>query len=105
MSIVMRVGALIVIGLLAGCAEFPELEAGETPGVANAPYPKLVPLETLLVADAPVATVEMVGQVEGRAGGLRARAARLQTMRVGSGAGIAQRVARLRQKAAQLRAQ
>ncbi len=105
MTFVTRIGGLIALGLLAGCAQFPELEAGETPGVAEAPYPKLVPLETLLEAPAPVATVEMVGAVEGRAAGLRARAARLKGRSVGPGTGIDRRVARLRQKAAELRAQ
>ncbi|WP_417722355.1 hypothetical protein [Salipiger sp.] len=69
---------LLLCAALTGCTQFPELDATETPGVATAPYPSLVPLETLLAAPAPRATPEMRAGVEGRVAGLRARAARLQ---------------------------
>ena len=98
------VGVILTLGV-AGCAQFPELEAGETPGVAQAAYPKLVPLEQLLDGPLATATPDVQARVEGRADGLRARAARLKQRSVGPGRGISQRVARLRQKAAALRAQ
>ena len=107
MGLVKHIGGMagLVMLALAGCAQFPELEAGETPGVAEAQYPRLVPLEQLLTGPEPTATVEVVARVEGRSSGLRARAARLRAVRVGPGPGIDRRVARLRQKAAELRAQ
>ncbi|WP_146590000.1 hypothetical protein [Puniceibacterium confluentis] len=63
--------------LLCACAQFPELDSTQTPGVATAPYPRLVPIETLLQGAPPRATPEMRAGVLGRAGALRARAARL----------------------------
>ncbi|SNR25737.1 hypothetical protein [Puniceibacterium sediminis] len=63
--------------LLCACAQFPELDSTQTPGVADAPYPRLVPIETLLVSDPPRATPEMRAGVLARAEALRARAALL----------------------------
>ncbi|MGR3271621.1 hypothetical protein [Thalassococcus profundi] len=63
---------------LSACAEFPELDATATPGVATAAYPQLLPLETLLDGPAPRATPDLRAGVEGRAASLRARAARLR---------------------------
>lgn len=100
-----HLSALFLATSLAACAQFPELDATQTPGVANAPYPALVPLDSLLTGPEPRATIEMVGRVEARAANLKARAARLKSATAGPGAGIDRRVARLRQKAAELRAQ
>ncbi len=63
--------------LLCACAQFPELDRTQTPGVADAPYPRLVPIGTLLEAEPARATPEMRAGVLGRVGALRARAARL----------------------------
>lgn len=96
---------VFISALLAGCTQFPELDTTQTPGVADAPYPKLVPLDSLINGPAPIATVDMIGSVTGRAAGLRARATRMQRRPVGPASGIDRRVAQLRQKAAQLKAQ
>lgn len=63
--------------LVVACAQFPELDASQTPGVNDAAYPDLVPLETLLNGPVVRATPEMRAGIEGRVAGLRARAARL----------------------------
>ncbi|QFS82641.1 hypothetical protein FIU97_07465 [Roseivivax sp. THAF40] len=76
----MRAPALVIaLGLaVTGCTQFPELDATATPGVADAPYPDLLPLG-LLLGDAPMrATPDMSANVVSRAEALRARAARLQ---------------------------
>ncbi|MCC1494440.1 hypothetical protein [Cognatishimia sp. F0-27] len=95
----------LIAGALSGCTQFPELDARQTPGVATAPYPALVPLDGLLDAPAPVADVAMVAQIENRVSGLRGRASRLANTAVGPASGTAGRVAELRARAAQLRTQ
>lgn len=87
-----------------GCTQFPELDQTATPGVAEAPYPDLVPIESLLNGPAPRTTETVRLGVEARAGQLRARARALQRAPVGPAGDIAQRVKRLRQRAAALRA-
>jgi len=91
-------------GGLSGCAQFPELDAMQTPGVEDAPYPKLLPLDTLLNGPAPRASEATLVQVEGRLAALRARADRLQQVPA-DGQDTDSRMARLRQKASALRAQ
>lgn len=71
-----RVALLLACGV-AACTQFPEIDAVETPGVENAPYPELLPLDTLLESGPPRATPEMRGDVEARAAALKARAAGL----------------------------
>ena len=95
----------LILLILAGCTQFPELDETATPGVAEAPFPELVPLDGLLAAPAtpPVATKETIGQVEGRVSGLRNRASRLHTVNASQPASTASRLKRLRQKAAALR--
>ncbi len=68
---------LPVILLLSACAQFPALDNTQTPGVATAPYPRLVPFETLLEAPAARATPEMREGVLDRADSLRERAGQL----------------------------
>lgn len=68
----------VILVLLSACAQFPELDATATPGVAEAAYPDLVPMETLLTAPEPRATPQARAGVEGRAAALRARADRLR---------------------------
>ncbi len=67
----------IALGLM-GCTQFPELDETATPGVAEAPYPDLLPLETLLRGAPPRATPDLRAGVADRAAALRARAAFLQ---------------------------
>ena len=68
-----------VATLLAGCSDFPELDAAITPTARNAEYPSLMPIDQL-VADAQDVqiTEQTVTTLKGRAGSLRARAARLR---------------------------
>ncbi|MFD1341420.1 hypothetical protein [Litorisediminicola beolgyonensis] len=63
---------------LAACTQFPELDAARSADVANAPWPDLVPIETLLAGPPPRATEAETASVSARAAELRARAARLQ---------------------------
>ena len=76
----MRLILALTLAALAGCTTFPELDAVQTPGLANAPYPRLLPLGTLLAeGSAPRATPEAMGDVAARAARLRARADRLRS--------------------------
>lgn len=96
---------LAVAGLVGACTQFPDLDASETPGVAEAPYPALVPLETLTTAAAPPrAQPEMIEDVTARAAALDARAERLQGASSGPGSDVQRRLALLRQRAEALRA-
>ncbi|MGY9047195.1 hypothetical protein P775_27990 [Puniceibacterium antarcticum] len=60
--------------LLCACAQFPELDSTQTPGVDSMPYPRLVPVDTLLTGDTPEATPEMRDGVLGRVSALQSRA-------------------------------
>lgn len=74
----MRLIPALTLAALAGCTSFPELDAAQTPGIENAPYPQFVPIETLLADDTPVSTTpEAMEEVAARVAALRARAARL----------------------------
>lgn len=89
---------------LTGCASFPQLDTAESGGVADAPYPGFLPLEAFQgTGDPPRATEAVIGEVTGRVAGLEARAGRLRSARSAPDA-LTQRVLRLRQKAAALRA-
>lgn len=93
----------MALALLSGCAQFPELDETQTPGVATAPYPALLPLDTLLEGPRPTASPAMIAGVQGRAEALRARAGGVQARPVGPGADVQGRLSRLRQKAETLR--
>ncbi|WP_206080264.1 hypothetical protein [Pacificoceanicola onchidii] len=95
--------AMALAVTLSACTTFPELDAAQTPGVENAAFPKLVPLDGLLTGPEPRATVEMAQGIEGRIAGLQARASRLRRLSAAP-RGVGSRLARLRQKAAALRA-
>ncbi len=95
---------LAVAGGLAGCTQFPELDAVATPGVATAAYPDFLPIDTLLNGAVPRASGAEIATVEGRVNALRARADRLQRVAIAP-RGVDGRVARLRRRAAELRAQ
>lgn len=95
---------LAAILTLSACTRFPDLDAGQTPGVAEAPYPGLLPLEALLDGPQPQADSAVIGQTMGRVGALQSRAARLKRVRGGGDAALSARVVRLRQRAEALRA-
>ena len=101
----MRFCALALVGLMAGCTEFPELDAVQTPGIQDSPYPALVPLETIVNDPEPIATPEMIGQVRGRAAGLDRRAGDVRGGQPASATAVDARLARLRARAEALRAQ
>jgi starvation-inducible outer membrane lipoprotein len=77
----MRAHLAIAIALsatLTACTPFPELESTIPDDLKDAPYPDLVPLDTLNAAMAqPQLTDESLSGLESRADRLRARAARL----------------------------
>lgn len=93
----------MALPLLAACAQFPELDETQTPGVATAPYPRLLPLEQLLDGPAPTADASMIAGVQGRAEALRGRASGVQAAPVSQDAAVQGRLSRLRQKADALR--
>ncbi|WP_299691089.1 hypothetical protein [uncultured Tateyamaria sp.] len=66
--------------IVAGCTQFPDLDATVPPAAVNAPFPTLVPLEPLLAANAavvsdPEATTQ---SLQARVAALRNRARLLQ---------------------------
>lgn len=95
---------LALAGGLAGCAQFPELDAVTTRGVAKAPYPGFEPLDVLLSGPVPQITGSEAARLKGRAQALRSRADRLRRS-AGAPRGVEKRLARLRLKAEELRAQ
>ncbi|KPU84125.1 hypothetical protein JI58_05695 [Marinosulfonomonas sp. PRT-SC04] len=65
--------------LLAGCSDFPELDAAITPAARMAGYPSLVPIPQILTDAQDVQITEQsVANLQGRVGRLQARAARLR---------------------------
>ncbi|MBP0483395.1 hypothetical protein [Sagittula salina] len=103
----MNLRALIVaLAGLSACTQFPELDETATPGVAQAPYPRIVPLDGLLSAPAPVrATPEVIDEVTARASGLEARAEALQGRATAQPDSVAERLRWLRARAEALRAE
>jgi hypothetical protein len=81
----MRLILCLTLTALAGCTSFPELDSTQTPGVGQAAYPQLLPLETLLAENAEASTTpDTMDDVTSRADQLRARAARLRNSVVDS---------------------
>ncbi|MBE9635246.1 hypothetical protein [Salipiger mangrovisoli] len=75
----MRLLLLTALALTGACTDFPEFDGSQAPGVATAPWPKLLPLDGVLRAEAPPRTQpEMAGELDARAEALRRRAAALQ---------------------------
>lgn len=70
----------LIVALLTGCAQFPQLDATITPEQEVADYPALVPIQPLLAqAQTTQRTAPAVqANLEGRVARLRARAARLR---------------------------
>lgn len=73
----MRISSLVLFFALAGCAEFPALDARVGPEALEAPFPTLLPMEQLLDASAPPISI-VSGPGSNRIAALRARAARLR---------------------------
>ncbi|MGH1329809.1 MAG: hypothetical protein ACRBBK_02930 [Paracoccaceae bacterium] len=66
-------------GLLAGCADFPKLDAAISPSARAAAYPTIAPFEQIEAIDTGgEISQESLQALETRAAGLRARAARLR---------------------------
>ena len=69
---------------LAGCTQFPALDAAQSPEVAAAPWPRILPLPQVLAqapAD-PQATEAATDAVDARAARLRVRAAALRARQI-----------------------
>ena len=71
--------AALSAAALSGCSQFPELEEVEDSAARNAPYPDLVPIESIkaTVPDAQT-TPETAPDLETRVDSLKARAGRLK---------------------------
>lgn len=71
--------AAIIAACLAGCAQFPELDAAISPGAKNADYPDLVPIEQLKAQVPEVKTdSDTLDEIDARVESLRTRAQRLR---------------------------
>lgn len=70
---------LLFVALLAACTEFPALDGKTSPAARAAPYPKLVPLDAILVPpDQPRLTPDDVSALQARVARLKRRAAALR---------------------------
>lgn len=76
----MRRLAILVLALSA-CSTFPELDARMDESDRAAPWPELVPVETLLAAAGPADTEAPTGDLAARLAALRARADALRAGR------------------------
>ncbi|MEM6372418.1 MAG: hypothetical protein AAF727_06525 [Pseudomonadota bacterium] len=76
----LRATTLSLFFVLAGCAQFPELDGTVAPDLANADFPDLVPLGPLLQDVPPDVddAEETTRALDARIAALRARAAALQ---------------------------
>ncbi|MCT4370403.1 hypothetical protein CLG85_008745 [Yangia mangrovi] len=52
----MRLVLLTLLALTGACTDFPEFDGSQSPGVAGAPWPRLVPLSGLLEGQPPART-------------------------------------------------
>ena len=64
--------------LVAGCAQFPEVDTATDPALAEAPYPALLPVEQVLDQDAPRLDETSEAALQGRINGLKRRASDLR---------------------------
>ncbi|MDX1785773.1 hypothetical protein [Roseovarius sp. ZX-A-9] len=70
---------MILVAALSACSQFPELDAVVSDDIRDAPYPDLVPLDTLDIRTGPGRITPGTAQtVEARVARLKARAARLR---------------------------
>jgi len=77
----LRLAAIFAItaSLLAGCSDFPALDAAITPTARHAGYPSLMPIDQLMTNAAEVQiTEETATTLQARVSHLKARAARLR---------------------------
>lgn len=76
----MRAAPLVLCLALMGCTQFPALDGAVSPGLANADFPDLVPIDALLVRSAPIVAdpVQTTQTLEARVSALRARASALR---------------------------
>ena len=74
-----RPAGFMLIAALAGCAQFPELDAATSATARDAPYPDLIPVEDIM-AQVPQdrITPDTASGLSARVAALRARAARLR---------------------------
>lgn len=69
----------ILVTVMVGCSDFPELDAAVTPAARQAGYPSLIPINQLIDGAQDVQiTPQTVANLQGRVSGLQARAARLR---------------------------
>lgn len=91
---------LFLVAALSACSQFPELDATVSDDARDAPFPDLVPIESLTARiGQDRITPDMPGTVEARAEGLRSQAGR----RTATAAPDPARVARLKTRAEALR--
>lgn len=75
-----RVGTIVVLGTalaVGACTQFPELDAAVDPSVYDRDFPRLQPLEQLLVSPERRVSPAIEGEIKDRVAALRARAGRL----------------------------
>ncbi|SIN98827.1 hypothetical protein [Vannielia litorea] len=72
--------ALLLCLALAGCTQFPELDAVTSASAKSAAYPRLVPIDGILARAGSSGTdpVALRSSLEARVAGLRTRAARMR---------------------------
>jgi hypothetical protein len=68
-----------LLSLVAGCAQFPEVEQATSADIEAAPYPALVPVEEVLDEDAPRLDDTSEAVLQGSVDRLKRRAADLRT--------------------------
>lgn len=72
-----RAITLAMLAFLTGCTDFPDLDAVVSARARTADYPQILPLDALIASVPPVQSGLGVGNLPGRVGNLRARAAAL----------------------------
>lgn len=69
----------LIATLLAGCSDFPELDAAITPAARNADYPSLIPIGQIVTgAEQVQISAQTVATLQARISRLQSRAARLR---------------------------
>lgn len=75
--------ALLIVALLAGCKQFPQLDAVRSDAAMAAPYPPLRPLPPIIAAsEAGSLTEARTAEITARGEALRRRAAALRAAKV-----------------------
>jgi len=73
----MRIRHFLFLAVLAGCAEFPDLDRAISPSARAASYPQIAPLDGTLLPEPEETDADLVA-LASRAAALRARAERLR---------------------------